>query len=175
MARYPKGTTPKLTEEIIDQICELIRKGSYIETASVAYCGISKDTFYRWLKEGARSKENNLAKKLSDAIWAAQAEAEMRDLNVIDKAALGSPDILARDEAGNLLFDAQGFPIIQEYGLQPNWKASAWRLERRFPQRWGKKVKLDTTDFSEKSSIVVEFINSDSDEPEINEFPKCIP
>lgn len=166
MARYPKGTTPKLTEDTIEKVCELIRKGAYIETA-VAYCGISKDTFYRWLKEGARTKEDTLTKKLSDALWVAQAEAEMRDLNIIDKVALGSPDVLARDEAGNILLDAQGYPVVQEYGLQPNWKASAWRLERRFPQRWGKNIKIESNGIKESSSITIEFVDSEEDDSDL--------
>jgi len=81
-------------------------QGAYIETA-VAYCGICKDTFYRSLRDGARSQEDCLTKKLSDALWVTQAE--IRDLKIIDKAAQGSPDIPARDEAGNLILDAQGF------------------------------------------------------------------
>ena len=164
MARYPKGTTPKLTEEIIEKLCDLIRKGAYIETA-VAYCGICKDTFYRWLKEGARTKEDNLFKKLTDALWVAQAESEMRDLYIIDKAAQGSPDILARDEHGNLLLDSNGYPMIQEYGMPPNWKAAAWRLERRHPNHWGRKSQIqqehNVTSEHNDSCITVEFVGHD--------------
>lgn len=58
----------------------------------------------------------------SHSIKKAIAEAEMRDILRIDQAA------------------------------QENWTASAWRLERRFPQRWGKKDKL-SADIEHSGSI----------------------
>jgi len=33
MARHPKGTAPKLTEELINQMATAIRNGAYVETA----------------------------------------------------------------------------------------------------------------------------------------------
>lgn len=54
----------------------------------------------------ANTKPKSIYKKLLDAVEKAQAEAEANDLLYITKA------------------------------RAKNWKASAWRLERRFPQRW---------------------------------------
>lgn len=50
MARYPKGTYAKITDELIEETALLLRRGSYSESVAAA-CGISKDTFYRWLKQ----------------------------------------------------------------------------------------------------------------------------
>ena len=99
--------------------------GNYIETAS-ALAGINKTTVYEWLKRGAREKErlenqpNGRMRKdeepfvrFSNAVEKAQAEAEQRDLLIIAKASAN------------------------------DWKASAWRLERRFPAKWGRKERLD--------------------------------
>ena len=41
----------KITDELIDQICEHIRDGNYVETSCLA-CGIAKRTFYNWAKRG---------------------------------------------------------------------------------------------------------------------------
>lgn len=157
MARHPKGSSPKLTEDLIEEISLLLRRGSYIETA-VAACGISKDTFYRWLKDGKNESSDSLQKKLSDAVMKSLADAEVRDLEVIDKAALGTPDKIATDSEGNLILDANRNPVIEEYGLPPNWRVSAWRLERRFPDRWGRKAKIEMDESIKSESIQIEFI-----------------
>lgn len=120
-----RGRPTKLTYELIEQIADLVREGNYIETAS-AVAGIDKNSLYRWLKRGAREVER-LAKNpklkgkieekiyvdFSDAVKKAMAESEADDLENIKKAS------------------------------REDWKASAWRLERRFPNRWGRKEKVD--------------------------------
>lgn len=98
-----------------------IKEGNYIETAS-AYAGIDKSTLYDWLKRGEREKQriksDNSAKikkdeakfvQFSNAVQKALAESEMRDVSVIGKAA------------------------------ENQWQAAAWRLERKFPEKWGRK------------------------------------
>lgn len=162
MARHPKGSTPKLTKELIEELSTFIQKGCYIETASIL-CGISKDTFYRWLKKGKNTSTNCLERELSDAVTRALAEAEMRDIEIINKAAFGSSDILATDDKGEILKDSEGNPIILEYGLPPNWRVSAWRLERKFPKKWGKNttpIADEDEDKEEKqtSTLHIEFV-----------------
>lgn len=117
MARYSKDTTPKLTEELIETIAQAIRVGAYVETA-VALAGVSKDSFYRWLRQADSDDSTLMTVKLSDAVKKALAESEKRDLDVIDKAA----------QSGE-------------------WTAAAWRLERKFPNKWGRqsKVQLEHT------------------------------
>ena len=112
MARHPLGSTPALTEELIERLASTIRGGAYIETAA-AFCGISKDTFYRWLRLAESEQSTELLRKLSDAVKKGMAEAELRDLNVIDKAAQGGV-----------------------------WQAAAWRLERKYHDRWGRQAKI---------------------------------
>lgn len=128
--RKPKGTKPgrksKISPEMTDMIVDAISRGNYIETAS-AYAGIHKDTLYEWLKRGAREKyrlqQDPEAKPNPDEalyvdfhtrVQKALASSEMGDLDVISAAS----------------------------GTQ--WQAAAWRLERRFPDRWGRKDHLKT-------------------------------
>jgi len=113
----------KISEEKIKQIVEAVRAGNFIETAA-AFAGLSKQTLYNWLKEGMRERDRrengeepdrtkDMYVKFSIDIEQAMAEAEMRDVEIITKAA------------------------------EQQWQAAAWRLERKFPDRWGKKVAVD--------------------------------
>lgn len=158
MSRYPKGSAPKLTEELIEKIAQAMRNGAYVETA-VAYCGISKDTFYRWLRMAAKDSEKGPYKALSYAIEKAWAEAEMKDVEAITKAVEGTPDKLAVDDDAKIITDVRGLPVVAEYGLPPNWKAAAWRLERKFPDRWGRKSKVELETNSESKSIEIVFVS----------------
>ena len=128
MARYKKGSTPKLTNKLIQEIVNYIKMGSYVETAAAA-AGISKDTFYRWLKNAKKEDASPLERKLSDAVEKALAIAELRDLDVIDRATQG-----------------------------PNgWKAAAWRLERKSPKKWGRQAGGE--DRQKSNSITVCFVD----------------
>jgi len=120
--RLSMARPEKINQSIIDKIVSAIRQGAYVETAA-AYAGINKDTFYDWLKKGAneklerqkaieknikRSKKYQLQVLFSDAIEKAMAESELFDLSVITQAAKNG-----------------------------TWQAAAWRLERKFPKRYG--------------------------------------
>jgi transposase len=105
------GRPHKITDEIIEAVVSAIRAGAYIETAA-AFAGISKDTFYRWLKAGARGEGKKLV-QFSDAVKRATAESELRDLAVVNRAASTS------------------------------WQAAAWKLERKYPDRWGRRDRVE--------------------------------
>jgi rubrerythrin len=82
---------------------------------AAALAGVDRTTLQEWLRRGRREDDGPYV-EFSRAVQSAQAEAEMRDLDRVDAAA----------EAGT-------------------WQASAWRLERRSPERWGRRtsVKLE--------------------------------
>jgi hypothetical protein len=112
----------KINERVIDEIAKLVRAGNYLEVAA-QYAGIDVVTLYDWMKRGAWEKERRekpytrprqdeeVFVQFSNTIKEALAEAELRDVNTITAAAN----------------DGQ-------------WTAAAWRLERKFPKRWGRKA-----------------------------------
>lgn len=117
--RKKAGRPTKFSKEIADTIITYVKAGSYVETAAIA-AGISKETFYDWLKKGARYREGKSDNpqhaelmSFSDAVKIAQATSEIHDLMIIGNAA------------------------------KKNWTASAWRLERKFPERWGRRERQD--------------------------------
>lgn len=77
------------------------------------YLGIAESTFYRWLQEGEKAK-HGLKREFFEAIKKAEAEAIARNVALIQKSA-----------------------------QEGNWQAAAWWLERRYPEEWGRKDKMD--------------------------------
>jgi transposase len=105
----------KLTPELAEKICNVLRAGNYVDTAA-AYAGICKDTYYDWLRRGARAAKANDTSEAEApyrafhaAVEQALAAAEIRDVALIGKAA------------------------------NDQWQAAAWRLERRYPEKWGRR------------------------------------
>lgn len=128
MQRNPMGRPTLLTPELQEKICRMIRRGCYIEVAAEAN-GIAKETLFNWFRRG-RSKDpaDEMYRNFLTELNAAQAEAEMRDVGLLDAL------IHAEDADGN--------PVE---GAKPNAGLLTWRLERRFPSRWGRAERVDVT------------------------------
>ena len=120
------GRPTKLTPQVQARIVQAIVGGNDI-TVAAAYAGIGKTTFYEWLergrKEAARLAASSRAKpkdsetpfaEFADAIQKAQADAETRNVALIAKAA-----------------------------QEGTWTAAAWWLERKHPDRWGRKERIE--------------------------------
>jgi len=108
----------KLTEEMIEKAAKLIAAGNYHKTVA-QYLGIHEATWWRWLQKGETAKsKRSIYRKLYEAVKKAEAEAQIRNVAIIQKAA------------------------------QETWQAAAWWLERRYPELWGRKdtVRLGTED-----------------------------
>lgn len=98
----------KLTPERQELIIKALREGNYIE-AACGYAGVGTSTFYEWMERG-RTASRGVYAEFADAVEKARAEAEMRNVQVIQRAS------------------------------KDTWQASAWWLERSFPDRWGRRV-----------------------------------
>lgn len=136
----------KLDEELADNLVNAIKLGSYIEHAC-AYAGINSSTYRRWRQNA--EKEIEPYKSLFERIYQAEAEAVMRRLGRIEKAA------------------ADG-----------NWQADGWFLERKYPDKFGKRDKITLqTDPNEPVLINLNWADGtpinrniiDSEEAEIEE------
>lgn len=96
MSEGKTGRPGKLTPELQDKICNLIRAGHYFCTAAAA-CGIHKSTFQDWKTKG----ENAKAGKFRE-FWLAVKEAEgVSELLLVDKilkegGAKGALEVLKR-------------------------------------------------------------------------------
>lgn len=126
----------KLTPETIKAVVVPIRAGNYLETAA-AFAGVSKRTLHGWMKDARTiyaelekgtkklsklSAKDKLLVEFLHAVEVALAESEVRDLSTIGNAATGAQTI----EDGKVVSQKPG-----------DWRAAAWRLERKFPKKFG--------------------------------------
>ena len=98
------GRKTKLTDERQQLIVAALKAGNYIDTAC-DYAGISHQSFYNWMEQGEAAQRGKFF-EFFEAVQKARSEAEMRNVNVVQKAAQGG-----------------------------TWQAAAWHLERSFPER----------------------------------------
>ena len=109
-ARKPRGRRGKLTPEVREKIVSAIRAGNYAQVAA-EYAGISRSTFFRWLDRG-RQAQRGLYRDLFEAVEAAEREAEVRAVAILQKH------------------------------MDESWQAAMAFLERKHPERWGRRDQL---------------------------------
>ena len=120
------GRPTKLTPDIHRAIVTALEAGNY-QDDSAAYAGVSTSALYNWLARGRVERERieagdkprkaeTIFVDFLDAVESARAKAAVRHVANIAKAA--------------------------NDGV---WQASAWYLERSYPQKWGR---LNRTEIS---------------------------
>ncbi len=117
MAKSTVGAKCKLTDDLIENACELLARGNYDKTV-YRYLGIGEASWFRYINRGEEDFNNG-----KDTVYAkfyiqttkARAQSEIRNVGVIQQAA------------------------------ENDWKASAWFLERKFAARWGRRDKTEFT------------------------------
>ena len=105
----------KISYELIALICEDIARGFSYDKAAQNN-GIAASTFFRWLRKGHEGGYEDVFKHFAREVKAASEFSEDEALQLIRSAAT----------------------------IGRNWKASAWFLEKRFPEKYGKAPKDKT-------------------------------
>jgi hypothetical protein len=133
---HPLGST-KLTPELAKEICDAIKVGSWLEVAADS-CGIDRVTLKRWQKRGHKALA--LSKKTGEpvpdeekifasfvvAVKQANAECEIVDIKRVNRSA------------------------------KKIWQAAAWRLERRYPERWRQRSSTEVSGPGGKAMAFIE-------------------
>lgn len=134
----------KLTEELTEQISNILRAGNYVDTAA-KMAGVPRSTLYRWLTLGDKAsmkldegeeldRNEQLYYNFAAAVDKARAAATVRNVALIQQAA----------QAGS-------------------WQASAWWLERTDPEKWGRRMQtqiVGANDGPVKVNITVDDLES---------------
>ena len=120
----------KLDAELIEELVEAMKQGLPIDIAC-DYVEINRSTFFRWQKE---------AKKLYDKLGKGER----------------TPSSLTPRQKNLVKFLTDMWKAVAAYELEllkeirdkvPRWQALAWILERRFRERYARRVMLDTDAF----------------------------
>ena len=151
----PKDSSPILTKDIQEEIAKLLRMGSHVEVAA-AVNGIGYDTLRLWVVKG-KEDPASIYGAFNKAVQQAIAQAETRDLSLIDQTSFGRPAeyemevvrnpdgtvIMTKDRNGDpvplmqVARNKDGNAILKRAEIRPNWNATAWKMARRNPKRWG--------------------------------------
>ncbi len=167
------GVPVKADEEKLKIIVNALRMGSHFEIAACV-AGLSAKSVRNYMLR-AREEPDSIYGLFLREITRAMSEGELRDLSVIDSAAQGRPakylmipkvDMNGKvvlDQYGNTVMEAQldgdGKPICIQRESFPQWQASAWKLERSKPKRWGRYDRVmidDVQDFQDDGRVKTE-------------------
>jgi len=102
----------KLTEDVMRRFLTSIRAGNDKKVAA-AMAGIGESTLYRWLEMAEKSDSPEEYREFRESLTQAEAEAEVA--------------AVAR---------------IQQAATNGRWQASAWWLERKYGERWGRNDRI---------------------------------
>ena len=97
-----------LDTEKMDRLCDALLAANTIRNAC-ELASVGETTFHRWMSEGSNAPEGSELREFWRRVKRARAEAEHRNVMVIQQAA------------------------------RKNWTAAAWFLERSNPKEWGRK------------------------------------
>lgn len=134
MARYSK--------EIVQRIAELISSDSYTIAEICKEVDISKDTYYRWLKEKS---------DFSDAIKKAQDTFDQKCIIEAKKSLMKLVLGYSVDETKTVYIDGkEGRPKIKEQIItkkhyQPNLGAAIFVLTNKDPENWKNRQNSEIT------------------------------
>jgi hypothetical protein len=146
--KRPPGRPTKCTKVLTEKVCQAIAAGAYLETAA-AFAGINKDTLHDWLRKGARAADegkHGIHRKFNEEVQKALADSELNDLATISLHAQG---YMAERDLTESSEDTDGkrtAKTIHETRFRRDWQAAAWRLERKHPGRWGRRLAVTAED-----------------------------
>lgn len=122
----------KLTPDRQEVICQNVRLGLPYKTAALL-AGICERTFYYWKRRGALERERLEEKG---------ARSRQREIPFLE--------FLQSLELANAKAQLVLVARIQQAATDGHWRAAAWLLERRYPDEWGQRARLDVTSRDEQ-------------------------
>lgn len=130
------GRPSKLTAELQERVLDAVLEGAFIEVACQA-CGISKRTFYRWLKRGEEAEARAMEQFDSDD------EPDLEDLyEHVAPEEWPYLDFCHAVQSAEAFSELELLRKVTRGGEQP-WTAYMTVLERRHPTRWQRRQTIE--------------------------------
>lgn len=137
--RGPGRPNSLFTEEAKAKIISGIRVGMTFKDAALN-AGVSEATYHNWMRQGREGKKPYV--EFYEACEKAIQEAKAYHLRMVNKHAEGGIEnvkkTVERDSEGKIVKTIE----VTEKSA-PNLKASLWILERRFPEEFGPRQRVD--------------------------------
>jgi len=154
------GRPTKLTPELQENICKYIAEGNYLSVACQAV-GITPVTYSNWLDKAQEEEKNGGGMYFSFLCAVKRAEAEQEATIVarlVDAAMPGERKRVVRT-------DDEGKQTIEITETGGEWLSAATYLERRHPDRWGRKDRT-RVDINETKEITITHVEYNLGMPE---------
>lgn len=137
----PAGRRTLLTPVVIEAIEAGVRKGLGAEQAGEVL-GIDAQTVYEWLARGEGRHSQRPAAPIyaefAERIRRAEAQNEAAKLDILTRAGEGGIVLTER----TITFK-DGREVHEKVYSKPEWQAAAWYLERKYPDRYGRRERWD--------------------------------
>src|SRR3954468_16930928 len=111
---------------------------------AAVYCGIGARTYYRWMQQGRAHDADDCFVEFVEAVELALAEWGARDTLIIGEAA------------------------------KSDWRAAAWRLERRLPKVYGKRERHEIANADDGSFRISAGTSFDPDKLTVAELEQLL-
>lgn len=136
-----------LTAEIQKNVCNALRIGTPIDV-TCAHVNISPATYHRWNDRGRAvlRQIEALAEENPDSF-------EVPDLTAND---LAFAEFAEATETARAEAHVRALGIIQKAAMDGTWQAAAWYLERSFPKQYARRSgdRLDTLDKASEPDVL---------------------
>lgn len=139
----------KLTPDVQKRIVQGIQLGATYELAAQA-AGISYNSFNNWMNRGKAEIERRQSPRVKEGTEQWQAEQPFVEFLEEVKRAEGLAVI-------------GWLATIQRAAVSGNWQAAAWKLERRYPEDYGRQVRDVTHSGKDGGDIIIRFAWAEPD------------
>ena len=139
-----QGRKTKLTKECQAKIVECLELGMKIEDVCIV-AGIHVDSFYHWRKRG-ENQDGKIYSEFADAVKKAEPASKKAKIQLIIDAARGGQEIKEQKIVSRKVGEDKVEVLEQTVTIRqaaPQWQAGAWYLERRYPNEFGRRDRVD--------------------------------